>query len=233
MWGGILYFCAVLVGTCKVHGCNLPKSKILCRPPQGAAILLCEDLHQEHCGTVGCLVLIQPRAGRVQAQVTQKSDNSTESRRLLNYYMQKGFKVQVVGERGRMWAQISLCCNSCSTGRLKWIPFALFPKITLIVLVKIPTFAPQDFVRIYLLTLQVTLNAKQSYREEIPNVDLVVKFTKIGYYDLSIALTYQELTLHCVYVYVCMENWDSWEEKSHIKCENSKIISFRNTVQII
>lgn len=35
-----IYFCAVLVGTQKVHGCNLPKSKILRSPPKATAMLL-------------------------------------------------------------------------------------------------------------------------------------------------------------------------------------------------
>lgn len=37
--GDFYIFWAVLVGTRKVHGCNVPKSKILCHSPQGAAML--------------------------------------------------------------------------------------------------------------------------------------------------------------------------------------------------
>lgn len=85
--------------------------------------------------------------------MTQKSDDSTESQPLLNYYMQKGFKVQRMGERGRMY------CDSCSTGQSKCIPFALFLKSTFIAVETIPTFAPQDCIRIYSLTLQAVLNA--------------------------------------------------------------------------
>lgn len=204
----------------------------------------CEDLHQEHCGTVGCLVLIQPCAGCVQAQVTHKSDDSRESQSLLNYYMQKGFRVQRMGERGRMWGQISLCCDICSMGWPKWIPFALFPKSTLIAVVIIATFAPQDFVRIYSLTLQVVLNAEKSYGEEILQCRLG------GQIDLNRLLWLRHFinvprtnTILCMNVplCVCMENWEIWEEISitihfllqkncHIESENSKTISFRNIV---
>jgi len=34
-----IYFCAVLVGTQKVHGCSLPQSKILCSLPKVTAML--------------------------------------------------------------------------------------------------------------------------------------------------------------------------------------------------
>lgn len=58
-------------------------------------------------------------------------------------------------------------CDSCSTGQSKCIPFALFLKSTFIAVETIPTFAPQDCIRIYSLTLQAVLNAKKSYGEEI------------------------------------------------------------------
>lgn len=112
MWGGILFFCAVLVGTGKAHGCNLPQSKILCHPPQGAA-MPCLRIYTRNTVALLAAWFSSSSLCCVQAQVTQKSDNSTESQPLLNYYIRM---VQRMGERGKMWAQISLCCNSCSTG---------------------------------------------------------------------------------------------------------------------
>lgn len=202
--GGNLYFCAVLVGTCKVRGCNSPKSKTLCHPPQGAAML-----HVRICtrNTVALLAVWFSSSHVltcVQAQVTQKSDDSTESQSLLNYYMQKGFRVLRMGERRRMWSQISLCCNTCSMGWSKWIPFALFPKSTLIAVVIIPTFAPQDFVRIYSLTLQVVLNAEKSYGEEILQCRLggQIYLNRLLWLRHFINVPRTNTTL-CMYVRVC------------------------------
>lgn len=54
------------------------------------------------------------------------------------------------------------------------------------------------------------------------NVDLVVKFTKIG-----ISLTYQELTLHCVYMYRCVCVWKT--ERAERKSALQLIFSRRKT----
>lgn len=122
--------------------------------------------------------------------------------------MQKGFKFQRMGERERIWGQISLCSNTCNTGQLNWILSALFHcirKSILITVVIIPTFSPQYFVRIYSLTLQVVLNAKKCYGEEILHCRLggqiyIYRLLQLRHF-INVPRIYAPL---CIYVHMCV-----------------------------
>lgn len=75
----------------------------------------------------------------VQAQVTQKSDNSSESQPLLNYYIRM---VQRMGEGGECGHK-----SPCVVTLVVQVnSFCLVPKSTLIAVVTIPASAAQDFV---------------------------------------------------------------------------------------
>lgn len=169
--------------------------------------------------------------------------------------MQKGFKFQRMGERGRILGQIPLCSNTCNTGQMNWILSALFHcirKSILITVVIIPTFSPQYFVRIYSLTLQVVLNAKKCYGEETLHCRLggqiyIYRLLQLRHF-INVPKIYAPLCMYvhmcvCVYIYIYIYGKlrDSWEEinitvhfilqqNMHMKSEHFKTISVRNTV---